>query len=90
MLRNISFFKPTIAVSEETYLQDILANSLLLKERHYSDKSVSLLNDWFPKNTNYLTKSCTQSLELAAHLRDIKEGADTVILGGSSANSFFY
>ncbi|MES2622489.1 MAG: dTDP-4-amino-4,6-dideoxygalactose transaminase [Bacteroidota bacterium] len=75
----IPFFKTTIVGEESKYLYQLLSGQDSFAEKHF----VSECEKWFKDNHQlenfYLTKSCTDSLELAALVLDIQEG-DEVIL----------
>src|SRR5687768_8934275 len=75
----IPFFKTTIVGEESKYLYQLLNGPDSFAEKRF----VAKCEKWFKSNHHlenfFLTKSCTDSLELAALILDIKEG-DEVIL----------
>lgn len=86
----IPFHSPTVLPEQDKYIRKILNDTSLFKERVYSGKCI----EWFgmiSKSPARLTKSCTQSLELAAQLLNLQTG-DEVILPSfgfvSTANAF--
>ncbi|MDZ4844602.1 MAG: dTDP-4-amino-4,6-dideoxygalactose transaminase [Chitinophagales bacterium] len=81
---------PTLLDEQDKYIRTILANPSIFRDRIYSAKCI----EWLLKISKagaYLTKSCTQSLELAAQLLNFQAG-DEVILPSygfvSTANAF--
>jgi dTDP-4-amino-4,6-dideoxygalactose transaminase len=75
----VPFYKTTHSKNEQKYITELLNNSSEFLSRPYSSKSIEWIKDRFQFQNFFLTKSCTQSLELAAILLDIKAD-DEVIL----------
>ena len=75
----IPFFKTTVTGEEIKYLQQVLTGSDSFANKTF----VTKCENWFHENHQvknfFLTKSCTDSLELAALMLNINEG-DEVIL----------
>lgn len=86
----VPFHTPTLLDEQDKYIRSILANPSIFKDRVYSAKCIEWLHK-ISKSGAYLTKSCTQSLELAAQLLNFQAG-DEVILPSygfvSTANAF--
>ncbi len=86
----IPFHTPTLLDEQDKYIQSILSNPSIFKDRVYSAKCIEWLK-MISKSDVFLTKSCTQSLELAAQLINFEQG-DEVILPSygfvSTANAF--
>lgn len=88
---SIPFFKTTITGTEAQHLSQLLANPDAVAKKEY----IALCEKWFAENHGlpnfFLTKSCTDSLELAALTLNIQPG-DEVIMPSyafvSCANAF--
>lgn len=87
----IPFNKPFIVGNEMTYISDAIARGQLSGNGYYTQKC----QEYFEKKYHFkkclLTTSCTDALEMAAILADIKQG-DEVIMPSytfvSTANAF--
>ena len=87
----VPFFKTTIIGDEQKYVTDVLSRSGSFFEKSYIQKCEQWVSYQWGIQHFFLTKSCTQSLELAALILDIKAG-DEVIMPSfafvSCANAF--
>lgn len=87
----IPFNKPPVAGSELTYIADALRSGKLSGDGYYGDKCKSWFETRLPASKVLLTPNCTQALEMAALLLDIRAG-DEVIMPSytfvSTANAF--
>ncbi|MDO4746515.1 MAG: DegT/DnrJ/EryC1/StrS family aminotransferase, partial [Bacillota bacterium] len=87
----IKFNIPPYVGKEEEYIKQAIQSQKICGDGEFTKKC----NSWVEKNTGcgkaLLTTSCTQALEMAALMADIKEG-DEVILPSytfvSTANAF--
>ena len=86
----IPFRSPTIVDDQDKYISAFLSNPLVQMEQLYSNKCIDWLKRLYPTEI-YMTKSCTQALELTGQLLNIESG-DEVILPSfgfvSIANAF--
>jgi len=90
-MANIGFNKPYFSGNEITYIQDAVAQEHISGNGKYT----KLCHDFFEKRYSFrkclLTTSCTDALEMAAILLNLKEG-DEVIMPSftfvSTANAF--
>ena len=87
----IPFNKPTLAGNELAYIQKALMSGKLSGDGAFSEKCKQWFENKFSPSKALLTPNCTQALEMAAILIDIREG-DEVILPSytfvSTANAF--
>lgn len=87
----IEFNKPAFDINTFQNCLKFVENPQLIKNKLYSVQCVEYLQKIFPYANVFLTKSCTQALELAAFLLEIQPG-DEVILPSfsyvSTATSF--
>ncbi len=74
----IPFFRPTIIHGEWDYLREIDSHPDLLREKEFSNKVLNILKEYLGREV-FLTKSCTQALELSAVLCDIKPGDEVIM-----------
>lgn len=86
----IPFFKPTVIHDEWNQMKEIDRHPELLHQKVFSNKVTGYLRQHLGRSV-YLTKSCTQALELSALLPDIRQD-DEVIMPSfafvSCANAF--
>ena len=82
---------PTCIGKEHLYLDELLLNRQFFYERNYTRKCNQFFERMYPGSKALLTNSCTQALELAAIILDLKAG-DEVIMPSytyvSTANAF--
>ena len=87
----IPFNKPPVAGSELAYIADALGSGKLSGDGYYGNKCKSWFETRLPSSKVLLTPNCTQALEMAALLLDIRAG-DEVIMPSytfvSTANAF--
>lgn len=86
----IPFHIPTSFPEQDKYLRTILENPASYKDRVYSGKCTEWLKR-ISKSEAYLTKSCTQALELAAQLLNFQPGEEVILPSYgfvSTANAF--
>lgn len=87
----IPFNRPPYVGNEIRYIQDAINNKKICGDGAFTQQC----HQWMEDNTNttkaFLTTSCTQALEMAALLADVKEG-DEIIMPSytfvSTANAF--
>lgn len=75
----IPFNKPFIAGNELSYLKNALDNSKLSGDGPFTKKCHAFLESRYNFKKCLLTTSCTDALEMAAILVDIKEGDEVII-----------
>jgi dTDP-4-amino-4,6-dideoxygalactose transaminase len=77
-IKTISFNKPYLTGKETDYIRDAVANLKISGDGVYTKKC----NEFFEKKIGFrkvlLTTSCTDALEMAAILLDIKEGDEVI------------
>ncbi|GAB5400427.1 MAG: dTDP-4-amino-4,6-dideoxygalactose transaminase [Aureisphaera sp.] len=87
----IPFNKPYISGNELTYIEDAVARGKISGNGYYTQKCQSFFEDTFQFKKVLLTTSCTDALEMAALLLDIKEGDEVIVPSYtfvSTANAF--
>lgn len=88
---NVPFNKPYITGREEIYVNDVIASGKLCGNGPYTKRCHQFFKERYGFNECLLTTSCTDALEMAALLLDLKEG-DEVIMPSytfvSTANAF--
>jgi dTDP-4-amino-4,6-dideoxygalactose transaminase len=88
---NIPFHIPLITGYEQKYVLEAIQNKYLGAEGFFSQKCSTFLENLTESKKVIMTTSCTDALEMAAILSDIKEG-DEVIMSSynfvSAANAF--
>jgi dTDP-4-amino-4,6-dideoxygalactose transaminase len=88
---NIPFHIPLITGYEQKYVLEAIQNKYLGAEGFFSQKCSTFLENLTESKKVIMTTSCTDALEMAAILSDIKEG-DEVIMASynfvSAANAF--
>lgn len=91
MARPIPFNQPHLKGKEAFYLQEVLASGRLSGDGPFTEKCEDFFRQRYGFKNNFLTTSCTDALELASLLLDLKPG-DEVILPSfgftSTANPF--
>lgn len=79
MNNNITFNKPYLTGKETDYIKDAVANLKISGDGLYTKKC----HEFFEKQIGFkkvlLTTSCTDALEMAAILLDIKEGDEVIV-----------
>jgi len=87
----IPFNKPPLVGSELTYITEALKSGKLSGDGHFSERCKRWFETRLSPSKVLLTPNCTQALEMAAMLLDIKAG-DEVIMPSytfvSTANAF--
>ena len=87
----IPFNKPYLTGKETEYITDAVASGKISGNGKYTQKCQKFFEDKFGFKKTLLTTSCTDALEMAAILIDIKEG-DEIIMPSytfvSTANAF--
>ena len=87
----IPFNMPSIADGAAEYIDVLLKDPALFHQRYFSKECAKWFKGIYPNGKFLITNSCTQSLELAAILLDLKPG-DEVIMPSftyvSTANAF--
>lgn len=82
---------PTFTGHEKSYVEEVFSNIQELKPSDFSDRCEHWFQERLGSAKVYLTKSCTQSLEMSASLLKIREG-DEVIMPSfthlATANAF--
>lgn len=90
-MKKISFNSVSSLGEECKHIEHLLSDYDMLREKHFSQLSLKLLQEYFPQSKLFLTHSGTGALEMIALLLDIKEG-DEVIMPSytfvSTANAF--
>ncbi len=74
----IPFQLPTMLSGQDKYLSSILSDPLLLREKFYSNKCLKWFKNIFDGEV-FLTKSCTQALELAGQVLDLEPGNEVIM-----------
>lgn len=88
---NIPFNKPYITGGEKQYLDQALASGKLSGNGDFTRKCQALLESRYSLRKTLLTTSCTDALELASLLIDLKPGDEVIVPSYtfvSSANAF--
>ena len=87
----IPFYKPHVFGNEITYVQEVINSNKLSGDGLFTKKASIFFEEKYGINRVLLTTSCTDALEMAAILLDIKQG-DEVIMPSftfvSTANAF--
>ncbi|MFZ1809274.1 MAG: dTDP-4-amino-4,6-dideoxygalactose transaminase [Cyclobacteriaceae bacterium] len=87
----IRFNFPHITGKEIDYIRDVINNGRLSGDGLYTKRCIVAFKEKFNYSNSFLTTSCTDALEMAALLMDIKHG-DEVIMPSftfvSTANAF--
>lgn len=87
----IPFNRPPCIGNEIRYIQDAINNKKICGDGAFTQKCQQWMEDKTNTKKTFLTTSCTQALEMAALLADIKEG-DEIIMPSytfvSTANAF--
>jgi dTDP-4-amino-4,6-dideoxygalactose transaminase len=90
-MRQIPFNKPTIIGNELKYIQDAVLSGKISGNGNYTKMCQAFFRDRFRMEQTLLTTSCTDALEMAAILIDVKPG-DEIIMPSytfvSTANAF--
>ena len=87
----IPFNKPALVQRELEYVKDAVQRGHLSGNGYYSKKCRELFTEKIGFNSNVLTTSCTDALEMCAILLDIKKGDEVIIPSFtfvSTANAF--
>lgn len=88
---NVPFNKPHMTGFEQKYINDVLSSGKLCGDGNYAKKCQNLFSAMYDVNECVLTSSCSDALEMAAILLNIKPG-DEVIMPSytfvSTANAF--
>lgn len=87
----IPFNKPYISGKELSYIEDAVSRGKISGNGYYTQKCQSFFEDRFQFKKVLLTTSCTDALEMAALLLDIKEGDEVIVPSYtfvSTANAF--
>ncbi len=87
----IRFNKPFTSGNELKYIQEAIYESKLSGDGKFTFKCQNFFKEKYGFNNNYFTTSCTDALEMAAILIDIKSGDEVIIPSFtfvSTANAF--
>ena len=76
---NIPFNKPYITGKEKLYLEQALGSGKLSGNGDFTRKCQALLERRYGLRKTLLTTSCTDALELASLLIDLKPGDEVIV-----------
>ncbi len=76
---NIPFSIPTKTDNESAYLNELAVHFEYYPNKFFSNKCKKIISDKYGIKNLWLTKSCTQSLELAGLIAELKQGDEVIM-----------
>ena len=77
----IPFNKPYLTGNETSYIEDAVKSGKISGNGKYTKLCQSFFEDRYQIKKALLTTSCTDALEMAAILIDLKEGDEVIVFG---------
>src|SRR5256885_16654741 len=75
----MEFNRPFITGEEEKYIKEVIASGKISGNGKFTKACQELLQEYYGYKKCFLTTSCTDAIEMAAILIDIKPGDEVII-----------